>query len=65
MDPWVRYSVTVYLGLLLAGTLIGSGGAPGDDRRSYLRPARTEPSSAYLTRVIPPSSIAITVPTPG
>lgn len=64
MDPWVRYSVTVYLGLLLAGTLIGSETQPGPQRGPIGR-LHAEPWPEHLTRVTPPSSTVTTVPAPA
>lgn len=44
MQPWQRYSVAVYLGLLLAGTLVAHppAPAPGSADGVYLDPYRPE-----------------------
>ena len=56
MESWVRYSVAVYAGLLLAGAFVSSGPAvaahirPGDVPAALLGDAWDEPSDAPSLR---------------
>lgn len=58
-DAWVRYSAAVYLGLLLAGTLLGGPRGAG---MALDRSVHAQPWPRHLMRVTPPSCITTTVP---